>query len=536
MAESHAFVRIPPDSTGKRIAHTVSMEVTYGNGTIPFKDGDIVTGLTSGIKGTVVTVEGDTVSGTLHIHLDIHGYVIPNNPAFVLAEALQVNGVTFANASSTGYAYYVQYTSLVSHDNIHNGITIDKHGAMHTRFPGGAPTFDAFGKMQVSQQVVVAEYTHRYKLNLNSMSQNLVGSGAITHLPDSGGLLFTVGSDAGAIAELVSHQYHPYRLGTSRLCEFTMQCGDAGKNGLVRIWGYGDDDDGIFFMQYNGIWYVRIKSTVTGVPTDQMIPQTEWNADRLDGTGGIFNPSGESFDLTKNNITWMDLQWLGAGTVRFGAIINGNRIICHEWHHSNMYPGPYIRTGSLPVYFELKNQTATASASEMKVWCAAVKNEGEWKPPSDDYGHTPSVVTLNDTTRTVICSFRAKQTLHGLTNRKSSYLSDVTIIPTAAPVLIEIWKNGVISGSPVFVAPHADGCLEFDEAGLVDVSAAKKIHNMVCGVGASNNFKVDDVFNTRDEGIRRHFNPAESDVYTLTATRIGTTATDVIVAINWDDV
>lgn len=534
--ETHGYVRILPDSTGKRLAHSVGMEVPYSNGTIDFTLGDVIVAVTSGITGTIVYVDGNTTSGILHLHLDIKGYQIPANPEFTLNEAIQVEGITYATVSGQSYAYYSQLSSLVSHDNIHNGISIDERGAMFTRFTEGSPQFDAFGKMQISQQHIVAEYYNQYEIDSDKVSQNFVGSGAMTHIPSSGGVLFTVGTDSGAISELVSHQYHPYRLGQSRLIEFTLQCGDTGKAGLKRIWGYGDDDDGVFFMQYNGILNARIKSTVgSGVPVDAVVPQSQWNGDRMDGTGGVFNPSGFNLDVTKDSIYWIDLQWLGAGTVRFGVVFNGIRITCHSWHNSNMHNAPYMRTGSLPIYYELKNQTATASGSEMKVWCTVVKTEGGSEFPSKDFGYDVPMKTLSTDDEVPMISFRAKELLHGLTNRKSTYISDLIFMSSAAPIRIRIVKNGALTGATWGIMPEDDGCLEFDTTSSLLTGGAIK-HSWLAGVGSTVEMKVDDVFNPSDEGIRRHFNPAEYDTFTILVKRLTPVSTDVHLSLNWDDV
>lgn len=535
MAESHGFIRILPDSTGKRLPQSVMMEVLYGNGTTPIKVGDVIVGATSGLSGTVIESIGTVTSGELHIRMNLP---IVNNPAFVFAEQLQVNGITVALAANTGYAYYFQQNVIAGGDGLTNLMEVDNGGSAFVRFAEGSPQFDAFGKMQVSQQQIVAEYLHTYKIDTDKVSLNLIGSGTATHIPDSAGILLSVGTDAGAIAEVVSHQYHPYRLGQSRLIEFTLAAGDTGKTGLKRIWGYGDDSDGVYFMQYNGILYVRIKSTATGVQTDFTIPSTEWNVDRLDGTHGKFNKSGKTIDLTKDNIFWIDMQWLGAGTVRFGVVIDGLRIICHEWHHSNFIAAPYMRTGSLPIYFELKNETTTDSSSEMRIWCTVVKNEGDFGTPSKDFSYIPPTKTINQTTHIPICSFRSKELLNGLINRKSSYIAEICALSLSAPVIIEVWKNPVLTGASLWDQDNTDGALEFNtDATDVNITNARRLFSSMVDQTGIQKMKLGDIFNPRDEGIRRHFVQTNYDLYTITARQVsGIANTDVVLTLNWNDV
>ncbi len=45
----------------------------------------------------------------------------------------------------------------------------------------------------------------------------------------------------------------------------------------------------------------------------------------MDGTG----PSGAVLDITKAQILFMDIEWLGEGTVRLGFVIDGKFILSH---------------------------------------------------------------------------------------------------------------------------------------------------------------------------------------------------------------
>lgn len=534
MAESHGFIKILPDSTGKRIPHGVMVEINYDNGTVPIALGDVITGVTSGMSGTVIESTGTTASGNLHLVLD--GASVPAAPAFTVGENLQVLGSTVAKAATIGYPFYFQQSQLAGGKDPTHLLEIDKKGAAYTRFAEGSPSFDAFGKMLVAQQTTVAEYLHKYGIDLDRVSYDIVGTGAIAHIPESSGMLLSVGTDSGALVEVASHFYHPYNLGMGRVIEFTSACGDAGKSGLKRIWGYGDNSDGCFFMQYNGIWYVRIKTSAGGT-ADLTFQQSEWNGDRLDGSGGVFNRSGILFDLTKMNISWIDLQWLGIGTVRFGVIVDGERIICHSWHHGNIEVRPYMRTGSLPIYHEVKNQTATGSASEFRVWCTVVKNGGVYTSASKDFSYVPTLKTITSTTPAQLCSLRAKAEINSITNRKSSYPSEIVVHATT-PVIIEVWKNPVLTTPDWAGATSATAALEFDETTAgVTLTNARRLFSDIVGANSVTKLDLMDVFNSRDEGVRRHFNPANYDLYTITARLLaGSTSTTVQAVINWDDV
>jgi len=100
-----------------------------------------------------------------------------------------------------------------------------------------------------------------------------------------------------------------------------------------------------------------------------------WNGDKLDGSG----PSGITLDLTKAQIMWMDIEWLGVGTIRTGFVINGQFIVCHSFHHANIINSTYITTASLPLRYEIFNKTATSGSKTLKQVCSTVISEGGYE-------------------------------------------------------------------------------------------------------------------------------------------------------------
>lgn len=112
---------------------------------------------------------------------------------------------------------------------------------------------------------------------------------------------------------------------------------------------------------------------MTGVQVDTVINQSNWNGDKLDGTG----KSGLTLDPTKVEIFWFDAQWLGAGSGRIGVIIDEKLILCHTFRHANSVNSVYMTRISLPVRYEL---TRDSAAGEMKMICASVMSEGGYIP------------------------------------------------------------------------------------------------------------------------------------------------------------
>jgi len=104
---------------------------------------------------------------------------------------------------------------------------------------------------------------------------------------------------------------------------------------------------------------------------DTVVLQSAWNVDKLDGTG----PSGVTIDPTKAQIFWLDMEWLGVGSVRMGVVVDGQFFLCHIWHHANNENGVYISTPNLPCRYEIYND-GTGAAAELEAICATVISEG----------------------------------------------------------------------------------------------------------------------------------------------------------------
>jgi len=82
---------------------------------------------------------------------------------------------------------------------------------------------------------------------------------------------------------------------------------------------------------------------------DTRISQSQWNIDKLDGTG----PSGYNLDLSKMQMFFIDYSWYGAGTIRWGLrTTNGAVQYVHRAAQNNVNQEAYMRSGNLPARYE----------------------------------------------------------------------------------------------------------------------------------------------------------------------------------------
>ena len=86
-----------------------------------------------------------------------------------------------------------------------------------------------------------------------------------------------------------------------------------------------------------------------------VIPQSEWNMDKADGTG----PSGYNIIPQRMQMIGIQYSWYAAGFIEFmirGA--DGKFVFLHRIRNSNINYEAYMRTANLPVRYEVENRSA----------------------------------------------------------------------------------------------------------------------------------------------------------------------------------
>lgn len=238
---------------------------------------------------------------------------------------------------------------------------------------GGPMSTDAFGRQRVSSPLTLFDSSHRYRDN--GLWATATASGGTAVFSANEGLVnLNVNTTNGSEVIRETYKVFPYQPGKSLLVLNTFVMAPAQTNLRQRV-GYFGDDNGIYIQLDNNTVSFVERSLVTGLVTETVVPQSSWNADKLDGTG----PSGITLDITKAQILFMDIEWLGEGTVRVGFIIDGVFIICHRFNHANLITSTYITTASLPLRCEITNLGVTASASTLKQVCSTVISEGGYE-------------------------------------------------------------------------------------------------------------------------------------------------------------
>lgn len=249
---------------------------------------------------------------------------------------------------------------------------------------------DAFGRTRVSQPLTLFDSSHRYADN-DLWAEDTTGTASSTFNSNAGLIELDVGSASGDEILRETTKVFAYQPGKSLLIMNTFVFAEPKTNLRQRV-GYFGTDNGIYLEQDGTDVNIVERSLVTGSVTETRIAQSNWNVDTMDGTGS----SNLTLDLTKAQILWMDLEWLGLGSVRVGFVINGQFVCCHIFHHANLIDSTYITTASLPLRQEITNTGLTSGASQAKQVCATVISEGGYELRGRQYAvGTPITDTYN---------------------------------------------------------------------------------------------------------------------------------------------
>lgn len=309
----------------------------------------------------------------------------------------------------------------------------------------GNAAADAFGRLRVSEPFTLFESSFRYGDN-GKWSTLVSGSGTTTFNEYQGLVQLGVTTLSGDKVHRETTKVFPYQPGKSLLVMNTFVMAPKQKNQRQRI-GYFSGDNGIFVEQNedgepefvlrsivntfeiatpvttsiivpanwnafstaseveinDGItvtlldgatWFIG--TTVPESYIDTKVKQSNWGYDKLNGKG----KSTYTLDLTKAQIFWADFEWLGAGTVRVGFVINGKFIHCHSFHHANKIDSTYITTASLPCRYEIENLDTTTTSGILKQICSTVLSEGGYELRGEAHSVGTSIDSPYDLTST----------------------------------------------------------------------------------------------------------------------------------------
>jgi hypothetical protein len=252
---------------------------------------------------------------------------------------------------------------------------------------------DAFARVRTSEPRTLFQFVSTSVLpTVNALQAPVIVSrvtgSATQSLDEDGAVVVMAAGGAGGPGSVVrqTRQYISYQPGKSRLAFISAMLaatpGGHAAGAVSRVGLFDDRDpserrfgDGHFFELDGAVLSVveRSSSASPGSSVEVRVPQSSWNADRLDGSG----PSGYVLDAARMQLFWLDMEWLGVGDVRMGVVVEGRLVVAHTFKHNNALTSAYTRTPKLPVRFEL---SSAGPAAEMRYSGMTVLTEGGFLP------------------------------------------------------------------------------------------------------------------------------------------------------------
>ena len=400
----------------------------------------------------------------------------------------------------------------------------------------GGTNVDAFNRLRVSNPLTLFDSSHRYADN-NLWASSITGTAAATFSADEGLVNLTVGTASGDQIIRETVKIFSYQPGKSLLVMNTFVMGTAKANLRQRV-GYYGAANGMYFERDGTSLYFVERSAVTGSVVNTRVAQQDWNQDTLDGSGSVSNPSGLTLDASKAQILYMDVEWLGLGTVRMGFIINGVFVPAHNFNHANLVSTTYITTASLPLRYEMTNTAATASASTLKQVCSTVISEGgyELRGAQLSIGNTitsPRSLTTAGTFYPVV-SIRLKSTR-----------LDAIVILTAISILgitnnanykWEVVASGSTTGG-TWVSAGTNSAVEYNITGTAFSSTGGRILATGFFQGSNQGSNTIDILKAALFSFQLERQPFTATPYELTlACTAASNGDQVLASLDWEEI
>jgi len=344
--------------------------------------------LRTSIGTSTINISGPvTIPGTVEISND-EGNPIP------ITGTVEISSATVYQGTDpwviTGTVIVSNFTSTVSVDNfpelqavtgtvavvqgtdpwvVTGNITASITGTSTVTFPTGGN--DAFGRLRVSDSYTLFDTRTRYYDHQQFSTATSTG-GLVTYNANESTFDLTVTSSIGSEVIRESKRVFPYQPGKSLLIYNTFAMA-AATTGLRQRVGFFGSQNGIYFEQDNFTQYLVIRSYSSGSLVEERVDQSQWNGP--DAAYTIYPQATQIF--------WIDVEWLGVGSVRCGFVVNGTYKLMHTFHHANrfesgspVYTTTYMTTACLPVRYEITNTGATGSSHTLKQICSSVISEG----------------------------------------------------------------------------------------------------------------------------------------------------------------
>lgn len=390
----------------------------------------------------------------------------------------------------------------------------------------GGTSVDGFGRMRMSEPFTIFESYNRFGISNTRWNYVTTGNSSVTFANTEGCVHMTIDTGASDGILYETKKVFPYQPGKSLLIMMSTTFAEPKANLTQRLGFYGANN-GVYLEETDDTAYLVLRSQSTGTVVNNSVSQTNWNTDRFDGTG----PSGYTLDLTKSQIFWSDIEWLGVGSVRTGFIINGQMHIAHVFHHANLDISTYMTTACLPLRYEIFNTGTTTSQSLMRKICSTVLSEGGYNQVSLSRSVSNPITgkNLDDDIKNPMVSIRLR-----------AGRLDAVVVPSMVDfygIQATAFKYYIIRNVASLTSAswqHTnDSSVEYDLSATALTGGEVVFEGLFKGQSASQSIDLTERFNHTLQ-LSRTLNQANGDIFTI-AVEPTTNNDDAVVSLSWQE-
>lgn len=379
--------------------------------------------------------------------------------------------------------------------------------------------YDAFNRLEVAHPFTEGDYPFTYGLQPRRFDAIPTGDATITHHATKRTAELKLVS-VGDTAIFATRKYHIYQAGKGQKFVFSLTPGV--KAGTRRRFGAFDNRNGIFFyIDENSKVFVVIRTDTSGSVVESAVEIT----DKLSW-----------MDMTKNNLFFLDYQWLGAGIVDACCETStGAKFSLHKFENPNKFNCPYMAYGSLPVRaeFESVTDTATVEGELMSITCLSAVSSGGSEPPQKQFEQSNGgLLSLTTTNETVVMGVRLAELIGTFENRSLAFPSSIDIGASDGSVRFRAY---LFSSAPTgtWNSVSEDSMLEYSTDITKPVGGLKLMDRILISQAGTNNrtgITAGDLAGfTKTHMTRNHLN-TDSDCLIITAIKINGGDTPIVTA------
>lgn len=272
------------------------------------------------------------------------------------------------NQSNTTNYDHPQESNLL---NVHKAMEYDHNGEPVLRTSLSNVEVTPKGRLKTSSRQTVFHNTSLYDTGTDIWDNHTELGATIVHDANIAAVVMTSSTTPGSKAIRQSLKVMNYIPGRPAEFSTAFRAGPAAGTRL-RI-GVFDETNGVYFEKdAAGVFHCVIRSNSSGSVVENRVARSDWNGDKLDGTGvsKIVVPPGQI------QLIVIDYEWYGAGQVNFSFVIDGNKHTIHTFNHANRIATSWMARPFQPIRIEVENISATTTAS-MTMYSTSFALEGE---------------------------------------------------------------------------------------------------------------------------------------------------------------